>query len=59
LRFRWAWRGRQLIPGPDPPTGAPLLVAAIAVVIALVAATRGRNRPDVPLTSENDAGLLR
>ena len=36
-----------------------LVVAAIALVIALVAAVRGRNRPDVPLTSENDPGQLR
>jgi hypothetical protein len=36
-----------------------LIIAAIALVVALVAATRGRNRPDVPLTSENDPGQLR
>ena len=35
-----------------------LIVAAIALVVALVAAMRGRNRPDVPLTSENDPGRL-
>jgi hypothetical protein len=36
-----------------------LVVAAVALVIALVAAVRGRNRPDVPLTSENDPTRLR
>jgi hypothetical protein len=36
-----------------------LLVGAIALVVALVAALRGRNRPDVSLTDENDPTALR
>lgn len=31
-----------------------LVVGAIALVVTLVASTRGRNRPDVSLTDEND-----
>jgi len=35
------------------------VVGAIALVAALVAALRGRNRPDVSLTDENDPTALR
>jgi membrane-bound ClpP family serine protease len=31
-----------------------LVVGAITLVVAIVAAMRGRNRPDVALTDEND-----